>query len=82
MQIIYDRKLVGKEAVLWWCASPYADMAPSLPTYREENSVVVPAVSEVEVTSCQQSCAAFIQWLNASQEEDDDEEEDDEEEED
>ena len=60
----------------WWCVSPYAEVSATLPTYREENSVLVPAVSEVDVTSCQQSCAAFIKWLDASQEEDDDDEED------
>jgi hypothetical protein len=67
---------VSEEAVRWWCVSPYADVAPTLPTYREESGVLVPALSEVEVTSCQQSCAAFIQWLDASQDDDDEEDED------
>ena len=62
----------------WWCASPYIDVAPCLPTYREENSVLVSALSEDEVWACQQSCAAFMQWLDASGEDDgDDDDEDD-----
>ena len=65
----------------WWCASPYTEVAPCLPTYREENSVLVSALSEEEVRACQQSCAAFMQWLDASGE-DDDEDDGDEEEED
>eukprot|EP01036_Dinobryon_divergens_P025981 gene25981-34581_t len=61
--VIYDLKLVSEEAVRWWCASPYTVLSSSLPTYREENSVLVPALSEEEVSACQKSCAAFIQWM-------------------
>ena len=78
-------KLVSEEAVRWWCASPYTVLSSSLPTYREENSVLAPALSEEEVSACQKSCAAFIQWLDVPAGNDDDEEDgddDDDEEED
>ena len=61
----------------WWCASPYTVLSSSLPTYREENSVLVPALSEEEVSACQKSCAAFIQWLDVSKDDDDEDGEDD-----
>ena len=66
----------------WWCASPYTELSGSLPTYREENSVLVPALSEEELTACQKSCAAFIQWLDASGDDDEEDDDDDEEEDD